>query len=157
MRTILIILLASISQFSLAADTTPDFTLKSNQGNNQRLSEYQGQVVLINFWASWCGPCRQEMPLLEEIQQKYAKLGVTVLGINVDKDPSKADKILRETQVSFPILYDSEGEVSKLFKVKAMPTTFILDREGTIRFSHMGFKPGYEDQYAANIKTLIRE
>lgn len=161
MRLLLLITALIISHTAFAAKTltgpAPDFTLKSVDGSNLRLSEQRGQVVLINFWASWCGPCRQEMPLLDEIQQKYSKLGFTVLGVNVDKDPAKADKILKDIPVTFPVLYDSEGTVSKLFDVSAMPTTVIVDRDGSMRFLHLGFKPGYEDIYVDHIKTLIRE
>ncbi|MGK0498779.1 MAG: peroxiredoxin [Oceanicoccus sp.] len=159
MLRISILLLAMLtSQLSLANNSpAPDFTLKSNQGSNLRLSEYRGQVVLINFWASWCGPCRQEMPLLDEMQKKYSRLGFTILGINVDKDPAAADKILRDIPVSFPVLYDSLGEVSQNYNVSAMPTTIIVDRDGNMRYLHKGFKPGYEEKYIANIKTLIRE
>ena len=159
MKVFTLIGLLLLSQLAFAADSTPapDFTLKSTGGNNLRLSEMRGQVVLVNFWASWCGPCRQEMPLLDELQSKYSKLGFTVLGVNVDKDPAKADKILKDIPVTFPVLYDSEGTVSKQYNVSAMPTTIIIDRDGNMRYSHKGFKPGYEEKYAANIKALIRE
>ena len=102
MKILLIPLLLLLSQFAIAAESAaPDFTLKSTSGENLRLSEQRGQVVLINFWASWCGPCRQEMPLLDEMQKKYAKLGFTVFGVNVDQDQSNADKIYKEIPVSF--------------------------------------------------------
>ncbi len=161
MKAVLYFCILLVSQFTLAANTieglAPDFTLKSNTGSNLRLSELRGQVVLINFWASWCGPCRQEIPLLDDIHQKYSKLGFTVLGVNVDQDSAKADKILNDIPVNFPVLYDNEGEVSRLFNVEAMPTTIIVDRNGNMRFRHRGFKPGYEDLYISHIKTLIRE
>ncbi len=161
MRAVLFIFVLLLGQYSLAAKNVEgpasDFTLKSTTGSNIRLSEQRGQVVLINFWASWCGPCRQEMPLLDDIQQKYSKLGFTILGVNVDKDPSKADKILKDIPVSFPVLYDNEGEVSQLFNVDSMPTTVIVDRDGNMRFHHRGFKPGYEELYVSQIKKLIRE
>ena len=161
MRVVVFVIAVLFSQFSLAAKKVEgpaaDFTLKSNTGSNMRLSEQRGQVVLINFWASWCGPCRQEMPLLDDIQQKYSRLGFTILGVNVDKDPKQADKILRDIPVTFPVLYDTAGEVSKLFDVDSMPTTVIVDRDGNMRYHHRGFKPGYEDLYVSQIKTLIRE
>lgn len=161
MRLILLISTMLIGHLSLAANLiegpAPDFTLKSNSGKNLRLSEQRGEVILINFWASWCGPCRQEMPVLEDIQQKYSKLGFNVFGVNVDKDPAKADKILKDIAVNFPILYDPDGDVSKLFNVDAMPTTVIVDRNGNMRFHHRGYKPGYENLYMDQIKTLIRE
>ena len=150
-----------LSQLTWAAKTlegtAPDFTLKSTSGSNWRLSEQRGSVILINFWASWCGPCRQEMPLLDDIQQKYSRLGFSIIGVNVDKDTDKADKILKEIPVSFPVLYDPAGDVGKLFNVDSMPTTVIVDRDGKMRFLHRGYKPGYEQEYVAQIKQLIRE
>jgi thiol-disulfide isomerase/thioredoxin len=134
-----------------------NFTLKSASGENFRLSEYRGQVVLINFWASWCGPCRQEMPHLDSIQQKYQGLGFTVFGVNVEKDRAMADKVLRDIPVSFPILFDAENKVSEVYDVDAMPATVLVDRNGDIRFMHRGYKPGYELEYERQIKALIRE
>ncbi|MCB1730505.1 MAG: TlpA family protein disulfide reductase, partial [Halieaceae bacterium] len=131
--------------------------LKSADGDNVRLSEYRGQVVLINFWASWCGPCRQEMPELDTIHQKYAGLGFTVFGVNVEQDRAMADKVLRDIPVSFPILFDDANQVSELYGVDAMPVTVLVDRRGEIRYMHRGYKPGYEDQYEAQVRALIKE
>ncbi|MDF1644654.1 MAG: TlpA disulfide reductase family protein [Pseudomonadales bacterium] len=140
-----------------AAVAAPDFTLKSSTGENQRLSELKGEVVMINFWASWCGPCRQEMPELAAIQKKYQDLGFTVLGVNVEEDSSKANELLAENPVNFPILYDTENKVTKLFRVDAMPSTILVDRDGNMRYLHKGYKPGYEDTYAQQVRTLVRE
>lgn len=160
-RTLTVVATLLASQWCWAAKTmnapAPDFTLKSNQGSNLRLKEQRGNVVLINFWASWCGPCRQEMPLLQDIQKKYSPLGFTVFGVNVDKDSSLANKILKDIPVSFPILYDPQGKVSQLYDIDAMPTTVIVDRDGKMRFLHRGYKSGYEDKYVEEIKQLIRE
>ena len=135
----------------------PDFASKSDSGRNVRLSELRGQVVLINFWASWCGPCRQEMPLLESIYRKYHKLGFTLIGVNVEPDSKAADEWLKATPVSFPILYDKESRVSKLYDVAGMPSTVIIDRSGKLRVLHQGFKPGDENGYLDSIRSLIRE
>lgn len=135
----------------------PDFTLKSNTGKNLRLSDFRGQVVMLNFWASWCGPCRQEMPILDQLHLRYAKLGFTMLGVNVEEDSSKANAYLKDIPVSFPILYDTANQTSKLYNVSAMPTTVIIDRNGNMRFIHHGYKPGYEKDYKKQIKALIRE
>lgn len=134
-----------------------NFTLKDADGNNVRLSEYRGQVVLINFWASWCGPCRQEFPLLDELHQKYQPMGFTVFGVNVEQERELAEKVLREIPVTFPILFDDQNQVSEEYDVDAMPATVLVDRSGEIRFMHRGYKPGYEDLYEKQVRALIRE
>ena len=135
----------------------PDFTLKSISGENKRLSDFKGQVVLLNFWASWCVPCRQEMPILNDIHKKYEALGFAVLGVNVDQKSEKAIKYLKDTPVDFPVLYDPEGKVSKLYSVSAMPSTAIIDRDGNVRYIHPGYKEGDEQKYRNKIKDLMRE
>ncbi len=140
-----------------ASGPAANFTLKDADGNNVRLSEYRGQVVLINFWASWCGPCRQEFPLLDELHQKYQPMGFTVFGVNVEQERELADKVLREIPVTFPILFDDQNQVSEEYDVDAMPATVLVDRSGEIRFMHRGYKPGYEDLYEKQVRALIRE
>lgn len=135
----------------------PDIALSSIDGKNIRLKELRGQVVLVNFWASWCGPCRQEMPLLEDMYKKYSKLGFTILGVNVEQDNSKAKAYLRDVTVTFPILLDPQNIASKLYNVEAMPTTAIVDRNGKIRYIHLGYKAGYEETYKKQIKELVKE
>ncbi|HEX4910536.1 MAG: TlpA family protein disulfide reductase [Pseudomonadota bacterium] len=135
----------------------PDFTLKNRAGGNVRLADLRGEVVMINFWASWCGPCRQEMPLIEDIYQRYKDLGFTVLGVNVDNDPKLADKLLKDVPVSFPVLLDTENKLSEIYQVDAMPSTIMVDRNGNMRYLHRGYKPGYELKYEEQIKTLVRE
>jgi peroxiredoxin len=135
----------------------PQFSLAARGGQNVSLAQYKGQVVMINFWASWCGPCRQEMPLLESIYKKYNKLGFTMLGVNVEPDSNAANAWLKETPVSFPILYDTESKVSKLYDVAGMPTSVIIDRAGKVRLIHRSYRPGDENEYLDSIRSLIRE
>ena len=125
----------------------PDFTLKSLTGENLKLSELRGNVVLLNFWASWCGPCRQEMPLLEKMHNKYKGLGFTVMGVNVEEDSSKAKAMAKKDKLSFPVLFDTQSQVSKAYQVSAMPSTVIIDRDGKVRYLHKGYLPGYEDDF----------
>jgi len=158
LQMLVVFVCVSLALNATAGDTpAPDFTLKSRSGENLKLSEYRGDVVLINFWASWCGPCRQEMPLLEGIYKKYRDLGFTLLAVNVDEDPSKAEDLLKDIPVTFPVLFDNASKVSKLYKVVAMPSTVIIDRDGNMRFLHKGYLPGYEEKYREQIKELIRE
>ena len=134
-----------------------NFTLKSRSGKNIKLSELRGEVVMLNFWASWCGPCRQEMPHLEKIHKKYKRLGFTLLGVNVEENSTDAKNYLKDVKVTFPILFDSTQKTSKLYNVSAMPTTILIDRNGNKRFIHKGYKPGYENDYKKQIKKLLRE
>lgn len=150
---------------AIAADTNvgspnklaPDFTLKSSSGKNIRLEELAGEVILINFWASWCGPCRKELPELELLFQKYKHLGFTILAISNDSDIKKAKKFFDPLKLSYPILFDNNQDISSLYRVKAMPSTYIVDRKGMIRHHHLGFKQHYIERYDAEIRELIKE
>lgn len=147
----------SLASTGLVGQLAPDFALKSSTGENLRLSEYRGDVVMINFWATWCGPCRQEMPLLEELYARYERVGFNLLGVNIDDDVHKAMQMIDELGVSFPILFDSRKEVSKLYNIETMPVTVLVDREGRVRYVHLGYKSGYEDKYLDQIRSLLRE
>ena len=147
----------SLASSDLTGQAAPDFVLKSSTGDNLRLSEYRGDVVMVNFWATWCGPCRQEMPLLDELYSRYERVGFSLLGVNIDDDSRKAMNMVSDLGVSFPVLFDARKEVSKLYEVEAMPVTVLIDREGTIRYVHHGYKPGYEDKYLDQIRSLLRE
>ena len=145
---------------ALAASTNapaPDFVLDSNTGKPVKLSGLKGQVVMINFWATWCGPCRQEMPLHDSIYKQYKDKNFTLLGVNVEPDPKAANDWLKKTPVSFPVLYDVKSDVSNLYKVAGMPSTVFVDRKGNVRVIHRGYKPGDENEYMNNIRMLMRE
>ena len=146
-----------VAAASWAASPAPDFTLKSSTGENVRLAEQRGQVVMLNFWASWCGPCRQEMPLLDGIAKKYGKMGFALYGVNVEEDNTDAKKMLKDLGVSFPILFDTESKLSGLYSVDAMPTSVIIDKKGMVRYVDKGYKPGDENKYKEQIMELIRE
>ena len=148
---------SSLASSGMEGQPAPDFALKSSTGENLRLSEFRGDVVMINFWATWCGPCRQEMPLLDELYSRYQRVGFNLLGVNIDDDSRRAMRMIEELGVNFPILFDARKEVSELYEVEAMPVTVIVDREGTVRYIHHGYKPGYEDKYLDQIRSLLRE
>ena len=143
-----------------AADTTgvaPPFTLNELGGQSASLSQYKGQVVMLNFWATWCGPCQQEMPLLDQMYRKYKPAGFTLIGVNVDKDAPPVKQLLERKPVSFPVLLDPASQVSKAYHVDEMPSTVLIDRKGNVRFLHRGYKPGDENEYQDRIRQLIRE
>jgi peroxiredoxin len=150
-------LLLSPGGVGATGEPAPDFTLPARGGDEIRLSDLRGQVVMINFWATWCGPCRQEMPLLEQVHARYEPLGFTLLGINVEPDSSAARKWLEQVPVSFPILFDTESIVAERFGVEGMPSTVFVDRAGRVRHVHRGYKPGDEARYADLIRGLVKE
>ena len=140
-----------------AGAPAPAFELKSNSGKPVSLGALRGQIVLVNFWASWCGPCRKEMPILEQLNRQYRAKGVTLVGVNVEPNTAAAVDWLKATPVSFPILFDVDSKVSKLYQVEGMPNTVILDRKGNVRYIHRGYQPGAENEYRDQIRALIRE
>jgi peroxiredoxin len=136
--------------------TAPDFTLHTMNGPNLRLQEQRGRVVMVNFWATWCGPCRQEMPQLDRLYQKYHAAGFVLLGVNVDDDQRKAAEVAGKLGVTFPVLLDTDKTVSKLYELSTMPSTVIIDREGKVRYVHRGYLSGYEDNYEKQIRELLK-
>jgi len=135
----------------------PDFSLAARDGGKVRLADLKGQVVMINFWATWCGPCRQEMPLLAQLNTKYEPLGFTLLGVNVEPDSAAAVTWLKGMPVTFPILFDTDSTVAGSFGVEGMPSTVFVDRKGQVRYIHQGYKPGDEARYADMIRSLVKE
>jgi peroxiredoxin len=158
-RTGLLALTLILSGAAAAAGDAPApaFSLPARGGSTIDLSQFKGQVVMINFWASWCVPCRQEMPLLETIYKKYKPLGFTLIGVNVEPDQKDAENFLKQTPVSFPVLFDAKSQVSGLYNVQVMPTTVFIDRKGNVRLVHQSYQPGAENLYLDQIRTLLRE
>lgn len=149
--------LAVSSMVGASSALAPAFALPSRAGDIVSLDKLKGKVVMLNFWASWCGPCRQEMPLLEQMHKRYSSLGFTMIGVNVESNTSDAEKWLQQTPVSFPVLFDKENKVSKLYDVNAMPSTVFIDRKGNVRALHRGYKPGDESEYLNQIRALLKE
>jgi peroxiredoxin len=153
----LIAALALLAAGAAMATPAPDFTLKTLDGPALRLAEQRGQVVLVNFWASWCAPCKVEMPHLNALADKYRHTGVVLVGINIDDDPKKAAAEARKLGIRFPVLLDTDKTASKAYKLEAMPTTVLVDRDGQVRHVHQGYRPGYETTYDAQIRALVTE
>lgn len=141
----------------VATPLAPAFTLASRAGGEVSLADLKGQVVMINFWASWCGPCRQEFPALDQIYAKYKPMGFTLVAINVESEKADAEKFLAATPASFPILFDPGNKVSGSYGVSAMPTTVLVDRQGRVRWLHRAYKPGDEAKYIEQIRAVLRE
>ena len=153
----LVALTPAVAATPAAYVVAPDFTLRGADGRNVRLDELRGQVVLVNFWATWCGPCREEMPRLDVLYQKYHKSGFVLLGVNVDDDPHTALATAAKLGVSFPVLLDTDKKVSKLYDLNTMPSTIVIDRDGKVRYLHRGYRTGTEGDYEQQIRGLLKE
>jgi peroxiredoxin len=139
------------------ADDAPDFTLRTMDGPNLRLQEQRGRVVMVNFWATWCGPCRQEMPHLNRLYGKYRAAGFTLLGVNIDEDRDKAIALASRLGLQFPVLLDTDKTVSRRYDLSTMPSTLLIDRDGRVRYVHLGYRDGDEHSYERRIRELLKE
>lgn len=148
---------AGSSTTQLKGQPAPDFVLRSLDNANLRLSEHMGEVVLLNFWATWCGPCRQEMPLLDELYNKYRRAGLVLLSVNLDDGADRAAEMAKALKITYPVLLDTRKEVSRAYQVGTMPVTVLIDREGVVRYVSEGYKPGYEKGYADELRKLLNE
>jgi len=158
-----LIISAALTASSLAAAPTllgkdaPDFALKGMDGKNLRMSEFRGQVVLVNFWARWANDSRQEMPALDKINTTYGRAGLVVLGVSVDEDLDRAREFAAAMKVSYPILFDTGSDVGRDYQLQKMPVTMLVDRSGVVRYASIGFKRGDERAYLDHIRELLRE
>jgi peroxiredoxin len=142
---------------SMVGKEAPDFALKGIDGRNLRLSEFRGQVVLVNFWARWAGDTRLLMPALDRINTTYQRAGLVVLGISVDEDLRRSREFADAMAVSYPILFDAGSTIGRDYQLQKMPMTILVDRNGLIRYSSVGFKRGDERVYLDQIRELLRE
>ncbi len=142
---------------TLVGKDAPDFVLKASDGRNLRMSEFRGQVILVNFWARWAGDSRQEMPALDRINTTYQRAGLVVLGVSVDEDLARARDFAQAMKVSYPLMFDTGSELGRDYLLKNMPMTFLIDRAGIIRYANVGFKRGDERVYLDHIRELLRE
>lgn len=121
------------------------------------LEDYQGKVIYLDFWASWCGPCRQSFPALSTLHQRYSSQGFEVIAVNLDSDISQALAFVSKFPVDYPLLRGFDTDAAELYGVKVMPTAFIIDAEGNVRLVHHGFKPEHVDFLDAVIDKLLAE
>ena len=142
---------------TIVGKAAPDFVLRGLDGRNLRLSEFRGQVVLVNFWARSDGDSRQQMPALDRINITYQRAGLVVLGVSVDEDLRRSKEFAASMGVSYPILFDTGTEIGKDYFLQKMPMTILVDRSGVVRYSAVGFNRGDERVYLDHIRELLRE
>ena len=159
MHKILAVLLISflfpIYTMASKTEVAPRFVVDGFRGGEIRLDELDGQVIYLDFWASWCGPCVKSFPFMEELQQTYGDKGLTVIAINMDQERDSAESFLDEYRVTFSIGSDPSGSLAEDFGVIGMPTAFIIDRNGVIRKTHSGFKSKDKKKITEIIEELL--
>jgi thiol-disulfide isomerase/thioredoxin len=121
------------------------------------LSDYQGKVVVLDFWASWCAPCRRSFPWWNTMQARYADEGLVVIGVNLDNDPQAAAAFLDEFPADFKIYYDQSKELATRYDVQAMPSSYIFARSGEMHSRHYGFKVSQQDEFEALLLSALRQ
>jgi len=121
------------------------------------LGAYKGKVVYLDFWASWCNPCRQSFPWMNQLQEMYGSKGLVVIAVNVDHERDLADEFLQNNKAQFKIVYDQNGAIAEKYDFKDMPTSILIGRDGKIRYVHNGFYPNQEGLYDTHINALLNE
>jgi thiol-disulfide isomerase/thioredoxin len=153
MRPTKIFLIAVIAALFLP----PAATVVADEDAGLNLENYRGKVVVVDFWASWCVPCRRSFPWMNEMQAKYADDGLVIVGINMDAEAGEAATFLRDYPADFEILYDPTGDIAQDFEVIAMPSSYIFDRDGNQVTRHLGFKVRQQDEYEALLVETLKQ
>jgi cytochrome c biogenesis protein CcmG/thiol:disulfide interchange protein DsbE len=144
--------LALLAAFAAAAVTSSAATPETLD-----LDRYKGKVVLVDFWASWCAPCKESFPWMQEILRRYSERGLVVVAINVDRDRRLAEQFLDAQNPAFPIVFDPQARLAERFKVSGMPASFYIDRSGAVRYRHIGFRANEREDAERELAALLSE
>jgi thiol-disulfide isomerase/thioredoxin len=135
------------ASYSAVAESATQFELK----------KYEGQVVVLDFWASWCAPCRRSFPWLNAMHAKYSSQGLVIIGVNVDNDPAAAATFLEEFPAEFQIYYDTDAVLARQYDIQGMPSSVVIGRDGEIADTHIGFKVKRQNEYEAILVAALNE
>ena len=157
-RILFLLLCAGLATTGVAhavgvGEAAPSLALSTAKGEPVALDKLRGQVVYVDFWASWCGPCKRSFPWMNELAQRYGASGLTVVAVNVDKKREDADRFLAATPAQFTVVYDAAGATPAAWAVKGMPSSYLVDRSGRVVMVEQGFR----DEQKAGVESRIRE
>lgn len=150
-----LMIFGTASKAANLGERPPLFMVQTADGESFSLEKYKGKVVYLDFWASWCGPCRQSFPWMNDIHDKYSRQGLEVLAVNLDGNKADAIKFLLESPAKFNIAYDSKALSPRLLGVKGMPTSFLIDKNGRLVSVHVGFNPAQKNDLESEIKRVL--
>jgi peroxiredoxin len=142
---------------NLEGEVAPDFVLKSLGGDNLRLSEYQGSVVLLTFWAPWCGDCREQLSTLNAMQSRYGLSGLKVVSVSLDKHVHRVEEMARGMQLNFPVLLDLNKQVARLYDPGKLPLIVLIDPAGHVRYVHEGYRSNDKQLHTAQLEKLLAD
>ena len=160
-RPVVALLALAVSLASLRVDAVavgevaPDIDAMTTDGKPARLSDLRGKTVWLDFWASWCGPCRQSFPWMNAMHDKYGGSGLAIMAVNVDKKRADADKFLAQLPARFPLAFDPEGATPAAYAIKAMPTSVLIGRDGRVVAVHNGFRNEERDAHESKIASSV--
>jgi thiol-disulfide isomerase/thioredoxin len=151
------LLFVFITSLCLSSVSFAETTAEKNvlQNFETLISSHKGKVIYVDFWASWCGPCRKSFPWMNNIQEKYQQQGLVIISVNVDNNKALADKFLAEIPANFTVFYDPKGKVARQFKLKGMPSSYIIDRSGKVISTHVGFSQSKKTKYEQELIALL--
>lgn len=138
-----------------AGSRAPEIGLKDLQGRPIQMARLRGKVVVVDFWATWCGPCKEEMPVLDRLYRKYRKDGLVVVGVSQDRKASNVRSFLQRRPVAFPIVHDGDHRVARRYRPSKMPSSYVIDRKGIVRHVHQGYSSGDAARFEREIKALL--
>ena len=145
------------SDHPLLRQVAPDSEVKLQSGPSWKPTNASGKVLVIDFWATWCGPCKESFPKLDALYKKHGSRGLEVVGINEDEDPKGIQAFVQQTGATFPIALDPDGNMATTYNVGTMPSEFVLDRKGVVRYVHSGYHPEEMDALEEEVTELLRE
>jgi len=155
-KLVLFIALFSLANTSSAVESAPSFNIPTAKGM-VNLNNLKGQVIYLDFWASWCTPCRKSFPWMNEMQNKYMNDGLKIVAVNLDTNREVIDKFLKRTPAEFTIAFDPDGQLAQRYKLVGMPTSYLIDRLGHIQATHVGFRQKDRAKLEAKIKGLLNK
>ncbi len=135
----------------------PEIGQKDLAGKQVTAASLAGKVVVVDFWASWCAPCREELPMLNGLYKKYSGQGLVVVGVSVDKDLDNIQKFIAKMPLAFPLVHDSDHQISSRYAPPRMPSSYIVDRKGIVRYVHAGYRAADAADFETQIKTLLAQ
>lgn len=134
----------------------PEIGLRTPDGRDIRIADLRGKVVVVDFWASWCGPCREELPVLQRLHEQYASQGLVVVGVGIDRDADDFSRFSQRMGLTFPVVHDDAHQVAERYEPPRMPSTFLVDRDGVVRHVHEGFRSSNAQELEHQIQQLLR-